>query len=188
MIELKAIAASKGIVDDLNWPFDFSLKRANRNSGWIKLKPEAKFNVIAGDGTGSAFLAYGDGVVESLPILHATSEGQAGKIAANLAECLALLMALPYWRDLLKFSGGGKLKEMRTTATFMEREYEKSYPKLPDVRARLVKALRIPSIDDPIKTLHSNVKSTDCTLVAEDGTEWQSLFNSFVSRDNPTWR
>ena len=64
--------------------------------------------------TGGGFLAYGDGDgdFDQMPILYVTSEGQAGKVASNLSEWLAIVVAVPYWQDLLKFSGGGDLAEM----------------------------------------------------------------------------
>lgn len=188
MITLNAISASKKIAADLDWPFDFSPRRADTNARWITLKPNHRFKVIAGDSTGGVFLVYGEGDESRLPILHATSEGQAGRVAANLTEWLALLMAIPYWRDLLKFSGGGKLTEMRRAAKFMEREYAEDYPELPAVRERLIRALHVPSLEDPIKILHRNVKATDCTVVSDDGTDWMPLFNSFVASDNPMWK
>ena len=188
MITLAAIKSSATIVEDLDWPFDFSLDRADDDTDWIQLKPAMPFTVIAGEGTGGVFLAYGTGELESLPILHGTSEGQAGRIASNLTEWLAIVMAVPYWRDLLKFSGGGQLDEMRKTAVFMEKEYAKDYADLPEARQRIMSALPIPAIDDAIQILHDNVHATDCILVAEDGSEYESLFNTFRPSDNRNWR
>lgn len=188
MITIADIKSSPRVVEDLDWPFDFSLPRADDDSDWIHLKPETPFTVIAGDGTGGVFLAYGSGDVEVLPVLHGTSEGQAGKVASNLTEWLAILMAIPYWRDLLKFSGGGDLDEMRKTATFMEKEYAEDFGDLPEARQRIMDVLPIPTLDDPIKVLHDNVHGTDCVLVAEDGYEYESLFNRFKPSDNRNWR
>src|SRR5262245_60654960 len=121
MVTLADILSSATTVEDLDWPFDFSLRRTSDEIDWIRLRPAVPFTVIAGEGTGGVFLAYGTGVPESLPLLHGTSEGQSGRVASNLTEWLAILMAVPYWRDLLKFSGGGELDEMRQAANFMER-------------------------------------------------------------------
>ena len=188
MIAFTDIQSSEQLIEDLAWPFDFDVGRASDDSSWIKLYPETPFVVLAGEGTGGVFLAYGDGDTTTLPILHATSEGQAGRVASNLTEFLAVLMAAPYWRDLLKFSGNGDLAEMRKTATFMEHEYAEDYPDLPDARNRIKNALPIPQIDDPIKILHGSVHATDCTLVAHDGWRYESLFNNFKSSDNRNWQ
>jgi len=188
MITLADMQSSATTVEDLDWPFDFSLERADDDTEWIQLAPQQPFTVIAGEGTGGVFLAYGDGILESLPILHGTSEGQAGRVASNLTEWLAILMAVPYWRDLLKFSAGGQLDEMRKTAIFMEIEYADDFADLPVARQRIMDILPIPTLDDPIKVLHDNVNATDCVLVADGDNKYVSLFNTFKSSDNPHWR
>jgi hypothetical protein len=96
-------------------------------------------------------------------------------------------MAIPYWRDLLKFSGGGQLDEMRKTAVFMDKEYADDFVDLPDARGRIMASLPIPTLDDPIRVLHDNIHATDCVLVAEDGYEYETLFNTLRSSDNPNW-
>lgn len=187
MITLAQIQSHPEVVEALDWPFDFSLSRAERESDWITLKPQIPFEVIAGEGTGGLFLAYGEGALESLPILHTSSEGQAGRVASNLTELLGILMQIPYWRDLLKFSGSGQIDEMRLTSTFMEKEYEEDYPELPDARRLVLAKLPIPMIEDPIQVLHDNLHASDCTLVADDGWEYESLFNKFTASDNRNW-
>ncbi|MBB3208604.1 hypothetical protein FHS27_004436 [Rhodopirellula rubra] len=188
MITLAEIRSNATVVEDLDWPFDFSLDRADDDTDWIQLKQAQPFTVIAGEGTGGVFLSCGlSSAAESLPILHGTSEGQAGRVASNLTEWLAILMAVPYWRDLLKFSAGGQLDEMRKTATFMDKEYAEDFADLPDARERILALLPIPTLDDPIKVLHDNVHATDCVLVAEDGYEYESLFNKFRPSDNRNW-
>ena len=189
MITLADIQSSSVTIEHLDWPFDFSLERVDDDADWIELAPKRPFTVIAGDGTGGVFLAYGDGPLESLPILHGTSEGQAGRVASNLTEWLAILMAIPYWRDLLKFSGSGQLDEMRKAAVFMEIEYQgEDYADLPEARQRIMDALPIPTLDDPVRLLHDNVHATDCVLVADNGSKYESLFNTFKSSDNRNWR
>ncbi len=188
MITVADLKSSSELIEHLAWPFDFDVPRADDDASWIKLDPDTPFDVIAGEGTGGVSLTYGVGDQKTLPILHATSEGQAGRVAENLTEFLGVLMAAPYWRDLLKFSGNGSLGEMRKTAVFMEREYADDYPDLPDARSRIMNVLPIPKLDDPIKTLHDSIHASDCTLVADDGWRYESLFNSFVSSDNRNWQ
>jgi hypothetical protein len=180
MIRLAELKASAQVIDDLAWPYDFDLHRADADASWITLTPSVTFHVLAGDGTGGVFLAYGEGSPDHLPVLHATSEGQAGKIANNLGEAVALHLQLPYWRDVLKFSGNGDLAQMRRAAPLLETDYMEDMPELPDAKARLLRALRVPALDDPIAYLHQRIRETDCTLVASDGWVWESLFNSFT--------
>ncbi|MGF1759970.1 hypothetical protein L4D76_18935 [Photobacterium sagamiensis] len=178
---------SADIADALGESFDFELCRANDDSSWIKLDPNLPFTVLAGEGSGGVFLAYGNLELEKRPILFASSEGQAGKVANNLPEFLALLMAIPYWFDLLKFSGNGDLSEMRKTALFMEPKYCEDYPESSEARELIQSHLALPEIEDPIAVLHACVNSTDCTVVADDGWKYETLFNSFVSSDNKSW-
>jgi hypothetical protein len=99
-----------------------------------------------------------------------------------------MMMALPYWPGLLKFSGGGNLGEMRRAAVFVAREYLEDYPDLPDTTIRIMNSLPIPLVPDPIKLLHDRVHATDCSLVADDGWRYETLFNGFKSSDNPNWK
>lgn len=175
------------IADTLVESFDFELCHANDDYSWIKLDPNLPFTVLACEGSGGVFLAYGNLELEKRPILFASSDGQAGKVANNLPEFLALLMVIPYWSDLLKFSGNGDLSEMRKTALFMESEYCEEYPELSEARELIQSRLALPQIEDPIAVLHACVNSTDCTVVSDDGWKYEKLFNSFVLSDNKNW-
>jgi len=186
MIRLTDLQSSRSVIDDLADAFDFNIDRASRDYSWIKLDPEHRFLVIAGESTGGAFLAYGNGDFDQVPILYVTSEGGAGKLASNLGELLAIVLALPYWEELLKFSAGGDLAEMRKTAELARENHEQDEI-VTIARIRLIKALDIPEISDPIGLLHHNVNTTDCTVVAEDGWRYESLFNTLTSHDMKRW-
>lgn len=84
MIIIADLNSSSQLIEDLAWPFNFDLSRADEDPSWIKLDPEVPFDVIAGESTGGVFLAYGTGDQDTLPILHATSEGQAGCVVKKL--------------------------------------------------------------------------------------------------------
>ena len=188
MISLSQIASDEQLENDLAWPFDFSISEADDDTAWVCLNPPKPFRIIAGEGAGGSYIAYGDEPVELRTVLYASSEGQFGKIAQSLAECIAILLALPYWQDLLKFSGGGKLDEMRITETHMKTEYREDYPDLDDAKRRIEEKLDLPVLTDPIATLHDNIQSTECVMLARDGYNWESLFNTFSPSDNPNWR
>ena len=181
------LLSSERPIEDLARSFDFDLGCARDDTAWITLDPPVPFVAIAGEGAGGVFLAYGEGDTKHLPILYATSEGQAGRVASNLTEFLGILLDVPYWNDLLHFSNNGSLLEMRKTAGLMEREYSEDFPELPEARRRIMSVISIPRISDPIKTLHDSVHATDCTMVSEDGYRYEGLFNSFKSSDNPNW-
>lgn len=187
MIHLAELKKSAQVVDDLAWPYDFDLRRSSADSSWITLKPSVNFHVLAGDRTGGVFLAYGEGSPDYLPVLHATSEGRAGKIANSLQDAVALHIQLPHWRDVLKFSGNGDLAQMRRASPFLEAEYSEGMPELPNAKMRLLESLGIRVLDDPIAYLHQCIKETNCTLVSDDGWVWEPLFNSFTIDQNRSW-
>lgn len=180
MIKLTDLQSSRAVVNDLAEAYDFNIDRASRDYSWIRLAPDYRFLVVAGESTGGAFLAYGDGDFDQMPILYVTSEGQAGKVASNLSEWFAIVVAVPYWQDLLKFSGGGDLAEMRRTAELVKGNYA-GEEVVNSAKAHLMKVLAMQEISDPIEVFHRNVAATDCTVVAEDGWQYQSLFNTFRS-------
>ena len=72
--------------------------------------------IIARDGSGGVFVT----VPTSPRIMYASSEGEAGVIASDIDEFITLIVACPYWRDLLRYSGGGKLDEMRRAQGVLE--------------------------------------------------------------------
>lgn len=187
MMTLDELRKSQPAMHDLALHFDFDPGRAARDSSWIKLAPQQAFMVVAGDSAGGVFLAYGDGEIERRPILHVTSEGQAGRIASNLAELMAMMMALPGWRDVLKFSDDGNLEEMRRTARLIEQDGPDD-EELPAATQRLIVALAMPVLADPVRLLHDCVHASDCTAVADDGWPYESLFGHFKSSDNPFWK
>jgi len=187
MVTLDNLRGLQPATHDLALHFDFDLGRASRDYAWIKLAPQQAFMVVAGDSTGGAFLAYGDGAIERRPILYVSSEGQAGRIASNLAELLAMMMALPGWHDVLKFSGDGNLEEMRRTARLIEQDGPED-EELPAAAKRIMAAFPLPPIADPVKLLHDCVHASDCNVVADDGWPYESLFGHFRSSDNPFWK
>jgi hypothetical protein len=187
MITLDDLLRSPSAMHDLALHFEFDVSRAGRDHAWIRLAPRQALTVVAGDSSGGVFIAYGDGEIEQLPILYASSEGQAGRLASSLAELLALMMALPRWHDLLKFSGNGDLEEMRKTARLLEQDGPDD-EELPTATQRLMDMLALPVLADPVKLLHDGVHAGECKVIADDGSPYVSLFGQFTSSDNPFWK
>ncbi len=189
MIKLDDIKTQNDLVGLLAWPYDFDIGESDQDVSWIKLDPELPFECLAGEGAGGVYLAVGESpIIEDRPILFVSSEGRSGKIAKNLEEFLSLVITIPYWLDLLKFSGNGKLDEMKKTDYFMAREYCDDYPDLPKAKSLIESRLEVKILPNAIEVLHSNVHATDCAVLASDGWRYESLFNRFVSSDNISWR
>jgi hypothetical protein len=183
---LERLRQDREVSEILAWPLDFELSLSEYDFGWYVVKPRAEAETIARDGTGGVFLLYGSDEY----LIHITSEGQAGVIARDLAEGIALMVSYPYWRDLLKFSGGGQLNEMRRVVPFLEREMHEDYPEIDEHRTLLREKLSLGETGDAIHLLHRAVAKLGqgIVVVAPDGTEFESLFNTFTVDSIPTWR
>jgi hypothetical protein len=67
MIKPTTLRASRSIVDDLALAFDFNPDRASRDHSWIKLIPEQRFDVLAGDSSGEFFLCTAPEIGNNCP-------------------------------------------------------------------------------------------------------------------------
>ncbi len=132
---------------------------------------------IGRDGAGGEFVLLSG----SRGVLYISSEGQAGIVAADFEELIALFVACPYWRDILKFSGNGKLAEMRRAAVALERMYGDE--ELEEARAFLKAELGLPDPDDPVGALYRAVSTSEVVVRGPDGPHL-SLFNSFTVDNN----
>jgi FAD/FMN-containing dehydrogenase len=85
-------------IRDMLWPFDFAVVD-NREYGtaWFDTAPLEPFEIVAQRSSGCVYALTGP----QRHVLLVTSEGQAGIVAASLQECLELVVAHPYWQDVL---------------------------------------------------------------------------------------
>lgn len=170
---------SKDARDLLAFPFDFSIDDIPSDPIWFSTKPSTKLTPIAGEGTGGVYaLIDNDG-----SILFVDSEGSGGIVAPSLHSFLQLVITHPYWRDLLKFSGGGNLEEMNRAIPWASSEYRDCYPEADAALSQLKDSLRIGPSAESLEILHASVSRSPLKirLFAPDGSELESLFNSFKS-------
>jgi hypothetical protein len=183
MRHLEVIAANGELASILEWPFDFSLTAPN-HAPLFQIHG-AKYQVVGRDRSGDFFAA----VEAAGPIVYVCHEGQAGTVAENIAELFELFVSAPYWRDLLHFSGGGQIVEMRRVLPILEKELLADEPDVETYRALLRRQLALFSSGDVVAKLHECVgRDRDFRIVSPEGEEFDSLFNKFVLEDNPTWR
>jgi hypothetical protein len=186
---LKRVRNSAVAVDLLAGVFEFDLSRTDPVEP-VRLASGAELEVIAGEGAGGSFFLCGEG--HRRPVLYATSEGQAGLIAADLTAAMELITGAPFWPDYLKFSAGGSLEEMRSAASRLGPELVEDFPEVDDQSAQVRTALGLgqPSVDELLARLHASVTSTvpDFVLLGPEGYEYAPLFNTFRVSDNPAWR
>jgi hypothetical protein len=175
-------------MQDLLWPFDFDVQSVPP-AAWVHVEGH-QVEPVATDGTGALFALLYPPPGPSAAVLYASSEGQAGVLARGLAEGLALLVWLPYWRELLKFSGGGQLAEMRRVEPYLIRDLAEDEGDIAPVQQRLAQLLQLTRPEDPVGLLHRRVAegASEFRLLSDAGEEFESLFNRFVLEDNPMWR
>lgn len=187
---LDKIAAFPRLAELLSWPFDFEITQPPPEVEWFRLKSGGEVQPIAADGTGAVFALCGAGNGENRSVLFVSSEGQSGIIAAALPEALQMIIALPYWRDCLKFSGGGDLAEMQKALSHLEREVHEDEPEMDEFREELFDGLGLTRPSAPLEHLHECVTNSlpEFQVLANDGSEYVSLFGAFVAENNPNWK
>jgi len=190
------IIAQPDVVALLGWPFDFELdaKLADRAPDFT-VAGNSTVEIIARDGSDNSFALVGEPGDTSRPLLFVDHEASAGVIGRSLEEGLQIIVALPYWRDLLKFSGGQDLEEMRRSQTVFEEDFEDhvdlgEHFDLEEARARIRSALALAPLADPVATLHANVGSFEdrFRVTFNEGDTCESLFGSAVYRPETGYR
>jgi hypothetical protein len=163
----------------LAFPFDFCIDEIPDDPLWFTTIPATSLIPIAGEGTGGLYAQ----LAESGHILFTDSEGAGGIVADSLADLMTLVVTHPYWRDLLKFSGGGSLSEMRRAVDWAAREYLDCYPEAQDALDFIQTSLCVTPSPDALDRLHHSVSTSSqiLRLYAPDGTEFDSLFNRFCA-------
>lgn len=186
---LRKISASSDISEMMNWPIDFNVTNQIDDS-WFTLLPNSSKQSIAQDGTGGIYALVGDGDGEDRSVLFVSSEGQTGLIAATLAEALQLIIALPYWRDCLKFSGGGNLEEMQRVVPYLEKDIHEDTPDIDTIRNKLFKELNLIKPVNALAKLHNQLveASSSFQILGEDDSAFTNLLGRFVIEDNPQWQ
>jgi hypothetical protein len=157
---------------------------------WFALESGDRLRVVGRDACGGRFCLFPVAEDDAGRLLYIDSEGSAGVIATSLSEGIRMMIALPYWRDCLKFSGGGALGEMQKAQTCLEEDLRQRRPGIDNDRKALYREFGLAAPDNPLETLHRTLAaSTETRVVAtRDGCPFTSLFNTFVVDDCPTWR
>jgi hypothetical protein len=170
----------------LAWPFDFDVQRVSHGPLRFTVSPTIELLPLGGERSGGIYAQLRD----RGDILFVDSEGSGGVIAPDPESLIVLLVCHPYWQELLKFSGGGILAEMRRALPFAERDYYQHTPEARELGAMIRERLSLPPVTDVVDILHSSVASSveRLTLTAPDGSQLNSLFNRFTVDRNPAWR
>jgi hypothetical protein len=113
--------------------------------------PGASVSVVGRDGTGGVYVSCELG--QKRCCLHLDTQGNAVCIGEDWPQAVALLVALPYWPELLAQCPSGELSALRSAAARLEREACEDLPALPAARQELRAFLELPALADPIQRL-----------------------------------
>jgi hypothetical protein len=168
--------------------FDFDV-RARAPQVWFGVVGAESLHAVAADGAGGQYVLcrLRDGAT---CLFYASSEGQAGVVANDMREGLALMVSMPGWRDVLKFSGRGRLDEMRLAWSRVQKESNVGQKSLPGVQAELRALFRLQTPVDPVALLHQRIAEGPgrFPMQTEEGDAFEPLFGPFFVRQHPVWR
>jgi hypothetical protein len=167
------LRANKAIRDML-WHFDFVVVDHNEYGPvWFDTAPLEPFEIVAQRSTGCVYALTG----AQRHALLATSEGQAGIMAASLQECLELVIAHPYWQDVLRV-GKRDLSEMRQVLRDRIEQFEEEAlddnPEIEEIRPLLRAQLGLAEPRDPLKLLHHAVTVLGAKVIVRDSDGYPS--------------
>jgi hypothetical protein len=152
------------------------MTRSMARSGSTPL-PLQPFEIVAQRGSGCVYALVW---TAQRHLLLATSEGQADIMAASLREGLELIIAHPYWEDLLR-SGKGDLPAMRQILRDRIEDFEDEAlddnPEIEEFRPLLRSRLGLSEPEDPAGLLYQAVAvlGADVSVRDLDGVFLQSL-------------
>ena len=147
------------------WLGSLDVSFAPDDEPWFTIDGVESPRQIGGDGAGGAFV-----LLPSQNVLYVSSEGRAGIIANTFEAFVQLVAARPYWLDILKFSAGGDLEEMRRAASALEATLDDE-DEVNEAREQIRKALVLPESDDPVDALYEAVAASDAIVRATDGSK-----------------
>lgn len=157
----------------------FAFDTGRRNGDGLRLAPGAPLEPIAGDFAGGTYFLCPE-TDGRRPVVYASSEGQGGLIADDLADALEIIVGLD-WRDCLGFSGGDAAV-MQVSAQHLERRLARDHPEIAEDRGRVAEALslRVVPVTDLVVRLHEAASRTvpEYVVTTEDGDEYGPLFGA----------
>ncbi|MFE2685538.1 hypothetical protein [Streptomyces mirabilis] len=186
---LDLIQSRPDVHELLRSSFSFDIERKRCGDG-LRLASGRSLEPIAGEFAGGAYLlcTEEDG---RRPVVFASSEGEGGLIADDLAGALEIIIGLA-WQDCLGFSGGGNVKVMQVSAQHLERSLARDNPEIAEERAAVAAALslRVVPVADLVIRLQEAASKTepDYVVVDEDGQAYDSPFGAYSEPRLGGWR
>lgn len=115
--------------------------------------PGARAVVVGRDAMGGLYVTCEFFSARAPCFLHLDVSGQVALLGESLQEAVAILVALPYWRELLAQCPPASVDVMRARAAHLERELLDDLPALPSSREYLLEFLALSATPDPLARL-----------------------------------
>jgi hypothetical protein len=128
------------VADVLCFSFDLELCDFAAAPDWFHVS-DAECKAFATDATGGAYAVATLRPDNRRYGIHADPRGKAAVLGTSVQETVAMVIALPYWRDLLKLTDTGELAQMRRLAESLEAEVQDDIPAIDEARVELWKLL-----------------------------------------------
>jgi hypothetical protein len=144
-------------------------------SPWLPafVVPQASVSVVARNAMGSVY-AWCERE-QAQACLHIDTRGTVAYLGDDLREVVALVVALPYWPEVLAQCNAGELASMRDAARRLEQETCEEHYALPAARQELQDFLQLPVLVDPVQRLHDlAIQPLPVTVSSPHGWRYQS--------------
>lgn len=147
--------------------------------------PGATSSVVGRDATGGVYVLC-DFPERPSVCLHIDTRGYATPLGPDLEQTIALLVAIPYWHELL--AEASALDEMRALAVELEQQVCDDLAALPEARDYLQGFLALPKLDDPVRRLYeqSALQSESVTVLSPHGWRYQSPLRAGFAHAGPS--
>ena len=135
--------------------------------------PRARVSVVGRNLMGSIYAWCED--EQTKCCLHIDPRGTVTYLGDDLREVVALVIALPYWPEVLGQCAAGELSSMREVARRLEEEACEEHYALPAARQELQDFLELPRFADLVLRLHElAVQEPPVTVSSPHGWRYQS--------------
>lgn len=133
--------------------------------------PEATVTFVARDATGGVYVCCERR--RGRCYLHVDTRGHAVYLGDDLQQVLALIVALPYWPELLAQCPSGELSALRECVLRLEEEAREDLYQLPAARQELKDFLELPALDDPVLRLYELAVQTPAPVTLYSPHGWR---------------
>lgn len=181
-ISVEYIAGNDELAEAIAELSEVELRPGDTSAPMCSVQGVNDLDVFAQDGGGGQFaVSRSSGLV-----FYFSSEGAAGVVGKDFETFITIVVAMPFWRDVLKYSKNGNLDEMRRAAEALEDDWAEDED-VAASRGDLLEWLKLNEDADVVADLHTAVR-TSGPIADAWGNPSETLFGGFTIDDNPMLR